>query len=146
MLLDALFDRAAGPRRGCLRSHANHGELRAVQSHDKSSVFTSNKNIDLVLMDVQMPEMDGLEATAAIRQRERSSGRHTPIVAMTAHALNSDEERCLSAGIDAYISKPIRTNELFATIERLLGMSNQAAAPNDVETRKELTPAQESKF
>jgi len=117
----------------------------AVNGRETLAAY-DNKKIDLVLMDVQMPKMDGLEATAAIRQRERSSGRHTPIVAMTAHALKSDEERCLSAGMDAFISKPIRTNELFATIERLLGMSNQAGASNDVETRKELTHAPESKF
>ncbi len=117
----------------------------AVNGRETLAAYDNN-NIDLVLMDVQMPEMDGLEATAAIRQRERSTGRHTPIVAMTAHALKSDEERCLSAGMDAYISKPIRTNELFTTIERLLGMSNQAGASNDVETRKELTHAPESKF
>ena len=117
----------------------------AVNGRETLAAY-DNKNIDLVLMDVQMPEMDGLEATAAIRQRERSTGRHTPIVAMTAHALKSDEERCLSAGMDAYISKPIRTNELFTTIERLLGMSNPAGASNDVETRKELTHAPEAKF
>ena len=117
----------------------------AVNGRETLAAY-DNKNIDLVLMDVQMPEMDGLEATAAIRQRERSTGRHTPIVAMTAHALKSDEERCLSAGMDAHISKPIRTNELFATMERLLGMSNQAGASHDVETPKELTHAPESKF
>jgi two-component system sensor histidine kinase/response regulator len=72
-------------------------------------------------MDVQMPEMDGLEATAAIRAKERTAGGHIPIIAMTAHALKGDEERCLSAGMDAYVSKPIRTSELFETIERVIG-------------------------
>jgi CheY-like chemotaxis protein len=75
---------------------------------------------DIVLMDVQMPEMDGFEATAAIRGRERLTGTHIPIVAMTAHALKGDQDRCLSAGMDAYLSKPIRTIELFATIEKML--------------------------
>jgi len=75
---------------------------------------------DLVLMDVQMPEMDGLEATSAIREGEKSTGRHVPIIAMTAHALKGDQERCLAAGMDAYVSKPIRTSELFETIERTL--------------------------
>ena len=86
-----------------------------------------------------MPEMDGLEATLAIREKEKSTGAHIPIIAMTAHALKGDEERCLSAGMDAYISKPIRTNELFATIERLLGNSNEAGATDKVETQEKLT-------
>jgi two-component system, sensor histidine kinase and response regulator len=72
---------------------------------------------DVVLMDVQMPEMDGLEATAAIRQRENRDGGHVPIVAMTAHAMKGDEERCIHAGMDAYIAKPIRPEELFEAIE-----------------------------
>jgi PAS domain S-box-containing protein len=75
---------------------------------------------DLVLMDIQMPEMDGFEATAAIREAEKSTGRHVPIIAMTAHALKGDQERCLTAGMDAYVSKPIRTSELFETIARTL--------------------------
>jgi len=64
--------------------------------------------------------MDGYEATHAIRCRERLEGSHTPIIAMTAHTLKGDEARCISAGMDGYISKPIRTNELFATIETAL--------------------------
>jgi two-component system, sensor histidine kinase and response regulator len=67
---------------------------------------------DLVLMDVQMPEMDGLEATAAIRERERLTGGHVPILAVTAHALRADAERCLAAGMDAYVTKPLRPREL----------------------------------
>ena len=66
--------------------------------------------------------------TAAIHKREKTSGKHIPIVAMTAHAFKGDEERCLSAGRDAYISKPIRTNELFATIERILVAVNEAGS------------------
>jgi two-component system, sensor histidine kinase and response regulator len=91
------------------------------------------EHIDLILMDVQMPEMDGFEATAIIRQKERSAGGHIPIVAMTAHALKGDEERCLAAGMDAYVSKPIRTNELFATIERVLGKGDGALASATME-------------
>jgi len=77
------------------------------------------QNFDLVLMDVQMPEMGGFEATAQIRQRERSTGAHIPVVAMTAHAMTGDREKCLAAGMDAYVSKPVRREELFATIENL---------------------------
>jgi two-component system sensor histidine kinase/response regulator len=74
---------------------------------------------DLVLMDVQMPEMDGFEATAAIRQREGGSRRHLPIVAMTAYAMKGDRERCLAAGMDGYVSKPIQPRELWQAIEKL---------------------------
>ncbi|MGZ4733372.1 MAG: response regulator [Terriglobales bacterium] len=75
---------------------------------------------DLVLMDVQMPEMDGLQATATIRQREITSGQHIPIIAMTAHAMVGDRERCLQAGMDGYTSKPLQIQELLATIESVL--------------------------
>ena len=75
---------------------------------------------DVVLMDIQMPEMDGFEATAAIRERERSRGRHTPIVAMTAHAMKGDRERCLDAGMDGYLAKPIRQQEVVAVLRQSL--------------------------
>ena len=73
-------------------------------------------DFDLILMDLQMPVMDGLAATEAIRQREDDTERHLPIVAMTANALAGDRERCLVAGMDGYVSKPIRVNELLAAI------------------------------
>jgi two-component system sensor histidine kinase/response regulator len=73
---------------------------------------------DLIFMDVQMPEMDGYEATRRIRAAERTTGRHTPIAAMTAHAMASDRERCLSAGMDDYLSKPLDKAELFALLDR----------------------------
>ena len=78
------------------------------------------KAFDILLMDVQMPEMDGFEATAAIRAREKSTGVHIPIVAMTAHTMKGDEERCLEAGMDAYISKPIQPKQLFEVLENLV--------------------------
>jgi signal transduction histidine kinase/CheY-like chemotaxis protein len=80
----------------------------------------SQQNFDLVLMDVQMPEMDGFEATAKIRMQERQGGRHVPVIAMTAHAMAGDRERCLMAGMDDYISKPISRKELSDAIDRQL--------------------------
>jgi PAS domain S-box-containing protein len=78
------------------------------------------RHFDLILMDVQMPGMDGLECTAAIRDREKAANIHIPIVAMTAHAMKGDRERCLDAGMDAYVSKPVRAGELFETIEAIM--------------------------
>ena len=82
------------------------------------------QRFDLVLMDVQMPEMDGFEATAAIREKEIATGSHLPIIAMTAHAMKGDRERCLAAGMDNYVSKPIQPGELFKAIEGLIPKLN----------------------
>jgi PAS domain S-box-containing protein len=75
---------------------------------------------DLILMDVQMPEMSGLEATAAIRKQEEGTGRHVPIVALTARAMAGDREQCLAAGMDAYVSKPVNASELFSAIDAVV--------------------------
>ncbi|MBS0210181.1 MAG: response regulator [Planctomycetes bacterium] len=91
---------------------ANTGR-EALDAHEQ-------QRFDLVLMDVQMPELDGFEATAALRQREQATGQHVPVIAMTAHAMKGDRERCLEAGMDAYVSKPIRPQELFDVIEETL--------------------------
>jgi CheY-like chemotaxis protein len=86
---------------------------------------------DLILMDVQMPGMDGFEATAAIRERERHTGTHIPIVAMTAHAMAGDREKCLAAGMDDYLCKPIRPADFLATIDKLIPSQHRerAASP-----------------
>jgi signal transduction histidine kinase/CheY-like chemotaxis protein/HPt (histidine-containing phosphotransfer) domain-containing protein len=81
---------------------------------------------DLVLMDMQMPEMDGFEATIALRELEKNTGRHQPIVAMTALAMNGDRERCMAAGMDGYLSKPIRPEELDETLERYLALKTKS--------------------
>jgi len=78
-------------------------------------------------MDIQMPEMDGLEATRAIRDREADRGEHIPIIAITAHAMKGDRKRCLDAGMDGYISKPINTKELFDRIRAVAGLSSARA-------------------
>jgi signal transduction histidine kinase/ActR/RegA family two-component response regulator len=78
-----------------------------------------NQNFDLILMDIQMPEMDGFQTTASIRSSEKSSRRHLPIIALTAHAMVGDRERCLAAGMDGYTSKPICAEDLNQEIERL---------------------------
>jgi CheY-like chemotaxis protein len=82
---------------------------------------------DLVLMDVQMPVMDGFEATAAIREREKSSGGRLPIIAMTAHALKGDADKCLQAGMDGYISKPFQPQTVFDEIRRVMERTSRAS-------------------
>src|SRR5438093_1681173 len=81
---------------------------------------------EVALMDLQMPEMGGLEATAAIRERERATGKHLPIVAMTAHAMKGDRERCLAAGMDGYLAKPIQAKDLFEVIDGVLSQKPPA--------------------
>jgi CheY-like chemotaxis protein len=84
-------------------------------------------------MDVEMPEMDGLEATAAIRRREQATGAHIPILAMTAYAMKGDRERCLAAGMDGYVSKPILAQELLETIDRLVATGRQPLRDESME-------------
>jgi signal transduction histidine kinase/DNA-binding response OmpR family regulator len=91
-----------------------------AQDGREALALLDRQPFDLVLMDVEMPVMDGLETTAVLRLTEQRSGNHMPIVAMTAHAIKGDRERCLDAGMDEYVSKPIQTAELFATIRRVL--------------------------
>jgi signal transduction histidine kinase/ActR/RegA family two-component response regulator len=84
---------------------------------------------DVVLMDVQMPEMDGFEATAAIRGHERETGNHIPIIAMTAHAMPGDRERCIAAGMDSYIAKPLKVGELIELLEKIGEATQQEVSP-----------------
>ena len=91
-----------------------------------------NRDFDLVLMDIQMPHMSGYEATAAIREIEKSTGRRTPIIALTAHAMRGDVESCLQAGMDDHVAKPIQANDLFRKIEKFLsGSGTPEACPVD---------------
>lgn len=92
----------------------------------------------LILMDVQMPEMDGFETTVAIRAQEKESGRHIPIIAMTAHAMKGDRERCLAAGMDHYISKPIRAADLLELVEQCVGVPVSSEAEFAAPTPSEL--------
>ncbi len=95
-------------------------QVEVVENGKEVLAALERKEFDVILMDVQMPEMDGLAATAAIRAQEQSTGRHMPIIALTAHAMKGDKERCLAAGMDAYVSKPLRPKELIETLGRLL--------------------------
>ena len=103
--------------------------LRLLEKRGHSVVLTKNgrealdalrrQSFDLILMDCQMPEMDGFETTQRIRSDEATTGGHTPIIALTAHAMKGDRERCLAAGMDGYVAKPIRLEDLFTVIESI---------------------------
>ena len=112
--------------RGHLVTVANNGREAVMQ-------FTQGR-FDIILMDVQMPEMGGFDATAEIRAAERVSGGHVPIVALTAHAMSGDRERCMAAGMDAYLSKPIDRLQLFAVVEHAPGGAPPAVADSPLPT------------
>jgi two-component system, sensor histidine kinase and response regulator len=136
-----------------------HGHTVIVANNGREAVdLAASEEFDLILMDVQMPEMDGLEATRTIRKRERmqaaagaspdgetaaaqgpaaSEGpRHVPIIAMTAHALKGDRELCLEAGMDGYVSKPVRARQLYQAIEELLNPSLDEPSPRTPESEE----------
>ena len=92
-------------------------EVAVANNGREALVALDSESFDVVLMDIQMPVMDGFETTAMIRDREKQTGVHIPIIAMTAHAMKGDRERCLEAGMDGYIAKPIRAKDLYKTIE-----------------------------
>ena len=103
----------------CLLERRGH-EVVVANNGKEALTLLAQQPCDLVLLDVQMPEMDGLETSVAIRAQEQVQGGHVPIIAMTAHAMAEDRERCLQAGMDAYITKPVRPQELFEAIAHLI--------------------------
>ena len=120
-----------------------HGHTVTVANHGREVLGAiESDTFDLILMDVQMPEMDGLEATEIIRARERDSDDHVPIVAMTAHAMQGDRQRCLDAGMDEYIAKPIRARQLFQTIANVLGFSSEPLPMPDLPSGGAAKPTQ----
>jgi two-component system, sensor histidine kinase and response regulator len=109
-------------RRGHTVMTANNGQ-EAVD-------LSASRDFDIILMDVQMPGMDGFQATSLIRRREAAAGRHTPIIAMTAHAMQGDRERCLAMGMDNYISKPINPGEVYGAMEQVSASGGAAQSPS----------------
>src|SRR5262249_22908426 len=91
-------------------------QITVVNKGKEAIAALASQRFDVILMDGQMPEMDGFQATAAIREGEKGTGRHTPIIALTARALKGDQERCLAAGMDQYVSKPVQPEELLRAI------------------------------
>jgi two-component system, sensor histidine kinase and response regulator len=107
-----------------------HGHQVVVANNGKEAVATlDSQDFDLVLMDVQMPEMDGFDATAVIRAKEQQTGGHIPIVAMTARAMTGDRQQCLEAGMDDYVSKPVRRQQLFEAIQAVLPQKRVRVRP-----------------
>jgi signal transduction histidine kinase/DNA-binding response OmpR family regulator len=114
--VNQLMARRLLEKRGHTVVIANNGREALARLEESTAV-----RFDCVIMDVQMPEMNGFECTALIREKEQGTGSRLPIIAMTAHAMKGDEARCLAAGMDAYLSKPIQPDELFDVVERHLG-------------------------
>ena len=119
-----------------------YGHTVTVANNGREGVdLLARRAFDLVLMDVQMPELDGLEATRLIRERETLTGGHIPIIAMTAQALKGDSDRCLAAGMDFYLSKPIRSRQVLATIEEALAAQAERALAGNATPAGNSTPA-----
>jgi PAS domain S-box-containing protein len=123
------------------------GHTVAIVSNGRVAVERATQEpFDLILMDVQMPEMSGLEAAMAIREAERGTGRHVAIVALTARAMAGDREQCLAAGMDAYVSKPVRSDELLSAIETMTVSPSAGAPPSAPGSSPDHTPAGEVDF
>jgi CheY-like chemotaxis protein len=115
------------------------GHRVQVVSDGREAVAALEKeNFDLVFMDVQMPEMDGFEATAAIRRKEEGGAVHQRIIALTAHAMKGDKERCIAAGMDGYLSKPIRAQELDDILDKYVARHGDIANPAKPAARAEV--------
>jgi CheY-like chemotaxis protein len=114
-----------------LLTKRGHTYVAVNDGREAVAALGAGGTFDVVLMDVQMPVMDGFEATAAIRAGETGTGGHLPIVALTAHAMKGDLERCLAAGMDAYVSKPIRAAELYELIDRLVTVQRKREDDGD---------------
>jgi osomolarity two-component system sensor histidine kinase NIK1 len=105
-----------------LEMHDHH--VRVTADGQEAVAVYESEEVDLILMDVQMPGMNGFEATTTIRDLEKNTGRHVPIIAVTAHVMPGYKEECLNAGMDNYLAKPFRMQELFAIIEETLAQLN----------------------
>jgi len=117
-------------RKLAIRLLEKQGHAVTVAGDGEEAVEAAGKGgFDVILMDVQMPRMSGLEAAAAIRKLERATARHVPIVAMTAHAMRGDQERCLESGMDGYITKPIQPDRMMEVIDRAIGGAGEASEP-----------------
>ena len=117
-------------QRLAVRVLEKQGHTVSVANNGKEALAAWQQGtFDLVLMDIQMPEMDGFEATRILRRREQRTGAHVPIVAMTAHAMKGDRERCLKAGMDDYVSKPLQIDKLLAVVARLTMKIEEARPP-----------------
>lgn len=127
---------------GLLRQRGHHAVI--AENGQEAIQAWEDRKFDLILMDVQMPELDGLEATRIIREREQTDGGHTPIIAMTANVMKGDREQCLAAGMDDYISKPIDRSELYRLLDGIISQRserrqatekiNEAVQPNEPQT------------
>jgi len=111
-----------------------------AQNGQEALELLERRRFDVVLMDVMMPEMDGFEATRRIREREKTGDAHLPIIALTAHAIQGDKERCLSAGMDGYVSKPIKVEELFSVIESAAPTFTRMSGTQDIGLKEADTP------
>jgi CheY-like chemotaxis protein len=120
-------------QRLAVRLLEKRGHSVAVASNGREALVALEKEkFDLIFMDVQMPETDGLEATVTIREKEKSTGVHLPIIALTAHAMKGDREQCLTAGMDGYITKPIRPQELDEILEGYLARRSAPAKTEEI--------------